>query len=86
MVMILLETKELYANSIKYFLENIIDSLPNDPVIWKKVYHEWLLDQRAVIVKSKKMLIMNSLGVCPGYDHFGFKNKKDAILFILRWS
>lgn len=88
--MILLETNELYQNSIDYFRENIMNSLPDDHRVWCKVYHDWLRSQGAVIVKANRdtfgTLLTNAIGISPGYDHFGFENEKDVAWFMLKWS
>lgn len=84
--MILLETNELYHNSMDYFRNNIMTELPNDDRIWREVYHEWLQKQGAVIVKSEKGTLANAVGVRPGFDKFGFEDECDATWFILRWS
>lgn len=84
--MILLETNDLYFNTQVYFKKHLMNDLPNDDKVWRESYHAWLKTQGAVIIKSKKDLLSNALGVTPFYDKFGFENEHDATLFVLRWS
>lgn len=86
MVMILLNTNELYYNTQVYFAKHFMDGLTNDANALRQSYHAWLKTQGAVVIKGPESLICNILGIAPSYDKFGFKNEHDAIVFVLRWS
>lgn len=83
-----LETRYLYYNSRQYFRQHFIDSLPNDETEWSNGYRSWLREQGCELVRgpNEKELVVDVLGVAPGYDRFVFRNPKDATMFILRWS
>jgi len=85
--MIYLETGKLYYNARLYFRQHILESLPHNDADWALAYKNWLQEQGCVIVKNEDdRLIVDILGVAPGYDKFGFSNEEDAMLFTLRWS
>ncbi len=86
--MTLLKTGDIYYNTRLYFRQHIIDSLPNDEHSWREGYRAWLAEQGCEIVRDNPVipLVVDVLGVAPGYDRFGFKNQADAVIFTLRWT
>ena len=91
-MVVMIPTGDLYLNTQVYFAEHILKDLPNDERQWEKAYRDWLFEQGAVVVKPEQcgigvpLLIRNSLGIAPGYDHFGFSSSRLAEVFVLRWS
>jgi hypothetical protein len=80
------ETNECYYNSQVWFAKNILPGVTNDEAAWAFTYRKWLKEQGATIVPHVPQMLVNSLGVSPGYDKFGFDNEQDAVMFTLRWS
>jgi hypothetical protein len=86
MVMIYLETDNLYYNSQVWFAEHILPNLINNESAWAFAYRKWIKEQGATIVPHVPQMLVNSLGISPGYDKFKFDNEQDAVMFTLRWS
>jgi hypothetical protein len=84
--MIYLDTTELYYNSQVWFAKNILPTVANDEASWAFAYRKWLKEQGATLVPYDPPMLVNSLGVSPGYDKFEFKDEQDAVIFRLRWA
>ena len=82
-------TGDIYYTVRLYFRREIMPLLPHDDKVWREEFHRWLASQGARIRShwpNGNPLLVDSLGVSPGYDLFEFSDERQASIFILKWS